>query len=285
MKGIGAIVVTALLIPLPALAQEWKSYNYPDPGFAVQFPADPVIEKSTVKAANYNSLPLTRYSVRQDRVTYTVSVVDYSNTNADSLSTIAETERSLGASGKVTVATGARVNRSFGRELSISGTDGSRSAIAIFFVNKHLYTVVGQALPPNAIERSGDAIRFQESLQFLGENGGFGSLFFFGHTGGGSGTNGTSSSGAAGAGSAGSAAGNGAGGVSASTGGNGGGDGGAVGRGGGRFRGGFNPQAQAACVGKSAGDTVQLETPGGPVAATCTLVARPNMPPNGAPAP
>jgi hypothetical protein len=280
MKGIVAIVVTGLLIPIPALAQEWKSYNYPVPGFAVQFPADPVIEKSTARTTNYSSLPMTRYSVHQDRATYTVSVVDYSSTNADSLNTIAETERSLGASGKVTVATGARVNRSFGRELSISGADGSRSAVAIFFVNKHLYTVVGQALPPNAIERSGDAIRFQESLQFLGDNGGFGSLFFFGHTGGGGGTNGASSeSGAS------DAAGNSAGGVSASTGGNGGGETGGGSRGGGRFRGGFNPQAQAACVGKSAGDTVQLDTPGGPVAATCTLVARPNMPPNGAPAP
>jgi hypothetical protein len=285
MKGVVAIVMAGMLMPVVAIAQEWKAYNYPDPGFAVQFPADPVVEKSTVRTPNYNSLPLTRYSVRQDRVTYTVNVVDYTSTNADSLGTIAETERSIGATGKITVATGARVNRSFGRELSVDGTDGSRSAIAIFFVNKHLYTVVGQALPPNAIERSGDAIRFQESLQFLGDNGGFGSLFFFGHTGGSS-TNGTSStSAAAGAGGAGSASGNGAGGVSANTDGNGGGDAGAGGRGGGRFRGGFNPQAQAACVGKSAGDTVQLETPSGPVAATCTLVARPNMPPNGAPTP
>src|SRR5580698_6703017 len=97
MKGLVALAMTGLLLSVPAIAQEWKAYNYPDPGFAVQFPADPVVEKSTVKTANYNSLPLTRYSVRQDRVTYTVSVVDYSNTNADSLSTIAEAERSLGA--------------------------------------------------------------------------------------------------------------------------------------------------------------------------------------------
>jgi hypothetical protein len=250
MKGSVAMVMMGLLMPIPAIAQEWQAYRYPDPGFAVQFPAEPAVEKGKVKTANYDSLPMTRYTVRQDHITYTVSVVDYSTTNADSLGTIAEAERTLSASGKVTVATGARVNRSFGRELSINGTDGSRSAIAIFFVDKHLYTVIGQAMPPNAIEKSGDAIRFQESLQFLGDNGGFGRLF-----GGG---------GSAGGGS---------------------GGGGAVGGGGGggRFRGGFNPQAQAACVGKSAGDAVQLETPGGPVAATCTLVARPNMPPTGAP--
>jgi hypothetical protein len=263
MKGMAAMVMMGLLMPIAANAQEWTAYRYPDPGFAVQFPAEPAVEKTTAKTANYHSLPMTRYTVRQDRITYTVSVVDYSTTNADPLSTIAETERALGASGKVTVATGARINRSFGRELSINGTDGSRSAIAIFFVDKHLYTLVGQALPPNAIEKSGDAIRFQESLQFLGDNGGFGFGGFFGRLGGG----GASGDAGAGASSSASASGGGAGG----------------GGGGGRFRGGVNPQAQAACVGKSAGDAVQLETPGGPVAATCTLVARPNMPPNGAP--
>lgn len=273
MKGIVAIITLGLLLPVPALAQEWKSYNYPDPGFAVQFPADPVVEKGTVRTANYNSLPVTRYTVRQDRVTYTVNVVDYSSTNADALSTIAEAERSAGASGKVTVATGARVNRSFGRELSVNGTDGSRSAIAIFFVNKHLYTVVGQALPPNAIERSGDAVRFQESLQFVGDNGGFGSLFFFGGRG------------AAGANNGNGGGSGGGGGVGSGGGGGGSVGGGGGGGGGGRFRGGFNPQAQAACVGKAAGDAVQLDTPAGPVAATCTLIARPNQPPNAPPNP
>ncbi len=53
--------------------------------------------------------------------------------------------------------------------MSVNGSDGSRSAVAIFFVNKHLYTLVGEALPPDAIQRSGDSVRFQESLQFTGD--------------------------------------------------------------------------------------------------------------------
>jgi hypothetical protein len=235
MKKIVAILMAASLTPVAAVAQEWKVYPYPDPGFSIQFPAAPTVDKSTFKTAAGTSLPMTRYTVRQDRVVYTLTVVDFSSANADATSTIAEAEKSFGATGKVTVAIDARVNRSFGRELSVNGTDGSRSSVAIFFVDKHLYTLVGEALPPNAIERSGDAIRFQESLQFTGANGGFGRF------------------------------------------------GGPGGPGGGRFRGGFNPQAQAACAGKSAGDAVQLDTPGGAVAATCTLVARPNMPPNGQP--
>jgi hypothetical protein len=231
MKSRGAFLLAACLAPVAAFAEDWTAYTYPDPGFAIQFPAPPVVEKGTSKTATGASLPMTRYTLREDRIVYTLDVVDYSTTSADGISTITETEKSLGAAGKVTVAIDARVNRAFGRELSLTGKDGSRSAIAIFFVNRYLYSLVGKSLPPNAIEKSGDAIRFQESLQFIGDNGGG-----FGGPPGGFG-------------------------------------------GGGRRGGGFNPQALTACMGKSAGDVVQLDTPGGPVPATCTLMARPNGPP------
>jgi hypothetical protein len=237
MKLLVAIVTAACFIPAAASAQEWKSYPYPDAGFAIQFPAAPTVEMSTFKTAAGVSLPMTRYSVRQEGIVYRLDVVDYSSTTAESTATIAEAEKSFGASGKVTVAIDARVNRSYGRELSVTGSNGSRSAVALFFVNKHLFTLVGESLPPNAIQRSGDTVRFQESLQFTGANGGFGGFGGFGGRGGGPGQR--------------------------------------------RFRGAFNPQALTVCNGKSVGDAVQIDGPGGPLAATCTLVARPNMPPNG----
>lgn len=241
MKALAAILLAACLIPITAVAQQWRVYAYPEAGFSIQFPATPTLEKGTSRTSAGVALPMTRYVVRQDRIIFTLSVVDYSTTTADAMSTIAETEKSFGASGKVTVAIDARVNRSYGRELSVTGADGSHSAVAIFFVNKHLFTLIGESLPPNAIQRSGDTVRFQESLQFTGENGGFRG---FGGPGGGPDA--------------------------------------------GRFRGGFNPRAQSACVGKSSGDSVQLDTPDGPVPATCTLFARPNVPPtapNAAPGP
>src|SRR5215469_9900868 len=174
MKATVATLILASLTPLAAVAQEWKVYPYPEAGFAVQFPVEPAVEKGTFKTSAGSSLPMTRYVARQERSVYKLEVVDYSTLNADGATTIAETEKSFGASGKVTVATDARVNREFGRELSVNGADGSRSAVAIFFVNRHLFVLVGQSLPPNAIARSGDAVRFQESLQFIGGNGGFG---------------------------------------------------------------------------------------------------------------
>jgi hypothetical protein len=235
MFGLGAV-----LTPVAALSQEWTTYTYPDPGFAIQFPGAPVVETGKVKNSTGTSLPMTRYVVRQEHVVYTLSVVNYSSTNADALSTITETERALKTSGTVTAAGGARVNRNHGRKLAISGADGSRSDIAIFFVDGHLYTLTGQALPPHAIEHSGDPVHFLDSLQFLGDEGGFGR--FFG--GGGEDRIKTASNPHTDAPSPRSDV--------------------------------SNPHTDATCAGKSAGDAVQLETPGGLVAATCTLVARPN---------
>ncbi len=235
MRGGVAILASALasawLIPVAAVAQDWKVYPYPDAGFAVQFPVPPTVEKSSFTTPAGVSLPMTRYAARLARIAYTLEVVDFSSAKPSGASAVAATEKSFGATGKVTVAIDARINRTFGRELSVNGADGSRSAIGIFFVNDHLYVLDGESLPPNAIARSGDAIRFQQSLQFIGANGGFGGFGRFA-------------------------------------------------RGGrGRFGGGFNPQALAACQGKSVGEIVQLDTPRGRVTATCTLIARPNGPP------
>lgn len=296
MRGLGVLFV-GLAVTSAAQAQEWQTYTYPDPGFAIQFPATPEVQTTTLKNAIGVTRPVTRYVVRQEGVQYTLSVVDYAHTNADALSIIGETARSFSAKGKVDSNTGVRVNGSSGRELTVTENDGSRSDVAIFFFGNHLYTAVGQALPPHPMERSADTARFRESLQFLGDDTGFFGLF--------PGRVRKSSNAAASSGansrvhSASADGGDGAGGNGAGTGGTSGTGAGASGTGGttgyrsdgsgsrssaaDRSRTDANQRADAACVGKSAGDVVQLDTPAGPVSATCTLTARPNPPSGGKP--
>lgn len=172
-RPVVAGLAAGALLPAMALAQDWKAYSYPDVGFAVQFPQAPTVKKSTFTTSSGMTLPMTRYEVRGDRVVYSVDVVDFSSTQPDADRTIAAAEKAVGTTGKVTVAINARVNREFGRELSVNGADGSRSAIALFFANGHLFKLQGKSLPPDAIARSGDTTRFEESLQFIGRNRGF----------------------------------------------------------------------------------------------------------------
>jgi hypothetical protein len=175
-----AIRLLPALLPASAMAQDWKAYSYPTAGFAVQFPLDPTVQTGTFTTATGVALPMTRYEARQDRVVFSVDVIDFSSTHPDANRTIADAEKAVGMTGKVTVAIDARVNREFGRELSVNGADGSRSAIALFFVDGHLFKLEGKSLPPDAIARSGDTTRFEESLQFIGANGGFGGFGGFG---------------------------------------------------------------------------------------------------------
>ena len=179
VRPAGTAMLLALALttaPAAAPAQEWKSYSYPSPGFAVQFPAPPDIEQAVFKTPTGEALPMTRYGLRQDGIVFSLEVIDYSTTQADSLATIAEAEKRFGTSGKVTLAIDARINREFGRELSVAGDDGSRSTVAIFFVSRHLVQLVAKALPPNPLAKSADAIQFQQSLQFVGPNEGLGGL-------------------------------------------------------------------------------------------------------------
>jgi hypothetical protein len=265
MNGLTRILFAGLGISGAAHAQQWQTYTYPNPGFAIQFPGSPEVQTTQFRNAVGVTLPLTQYVVRQDGVQYTLSVVNYSSTNADALSIIGATARSFSAQGKVSSNTGARVDGSSGRELTLTGSDGSRSDIAIFFVNHHLYTAVGQALPPNPLQRSADTARFQRSLQFLGDVSSLRRLFGGGDR--------TSSDAPA---SPVSTLSSNANGVTAGAG-TGDRDGGE------RVKTVANQSADAACAGKSAGDVVRLQTPAGPVPATCTLTARPNPPSGGHP--
>ena len=242
-----------------AHAQEWRTYTYPSPGVAIEFPVAPDIQTSRFKNASGVTLPTTQYVVRQESVQYTLSVVDYSRTNADALGVIAETARSFSTKGKVNSSVGARINASYGRELTVTESDGSRSDIAIFFVDNHLYTAVGRALPPNPLDRAADTARFQQSLQFPDDDGDYHGLL----------RRGTATlNAAAGSLPSGSSGANGV-------------DAGARSNAAERVRMDANQRADRACAGKSVGDAVQLETATGPIPATCTLTARPNPPSGG----
>jgi hypothetical protein len=279
MRGLPGVLIAGLVTCGAAQAQEWQTYTYPEPGFAIQFPGVPDVQTSKFKNAVGVTLPVTRYVVRQDGVVYTLSVANYSNTNADALGTIAETAKSFSAKGKVNADSAARVNRNHGRELTITESDGSRSDIAIFFVDNRLYTAVGQALPPNPADRSADTTHFQQSLRFLDGDSIFPSWFGGGSRSSPQAPASTASIGSTGTGTNNSTSVNTNSNISTSAKGVGAGiASGGAGSNGGEHLKTANQSADAACVGKSAGDVVQMDTPAGPVRAACILTARPIPP-------
>jgi hypothetical protein len=254
-----AATLSIALLASAAQAQDWKQYDYPDAGFAAQFPAPPTVSDIQYRAGAVAG-PAKRYAARLGSADYSVIVADLSASPADETAALDAAVKDLAGSGQIKLDVRARIDRQFGREVSVTTKDGGQITTAVFYVGKKLYVLAGRTEP----DGSGLAAHFQQSLEFIGadgkrprrpeDGGGFGRRGF-----------GPPPGEVAQA--------------------DGGGDPGQGRRG--RRR--PPPEAFAACKDKAEGAAVQFQTPRGDVAlATCVstpegLAARPNRPFRGPP--
>ena len=156
-----------LALAVPARAQSWDTYSYPDAGFAVQFPTQPAIERGAWRTDAGLSVPSAIYVAHLDKVDYVVTIADFSGTALDKDTAIADTSKVLARDGQVMVDVEARISTEYGRELSIAHKDGAMAVTAAFFIKQKLYVLEGRAAGPDAKASSARLIHFQQSLQFI----------------------------------------------------------------------------------------------------------------------
>jgi hypothetical protein len=159
-------ILAALVCSGPAVAQNWQEYSYPDQFFTVAFPADPQIETTTYQVADDRSVEAHVYSVYQDTAVFKVTVAEVADASLEERAVIDHAIKTLSEGGEVKVNIPHRVNRVFGRQLSIAGPDGIRSMVAVFDYKGRLYQIEGRSV---SIENdAAAAIRFVQSLVFTG---------------------------------------------------------------------------------------------------------------------
>jgi hypothetical protein len=159
------LLLGALAAGSPAAAQSWKEYSYPDDFFSVLFPAAPKIETTTYQVADGSSARARVYSVNQGSVLLKVTVAELANPGLDEGAVIDHAIRMLTDGGEVKVNIPHRIDRVYGRQLSLTGADGSRSTVALFDYKGRLYLIEGKA-PPSGSDAMVDTMRFQQSLVF-----------------------------------------------------------------------------------------------------------------------
>jgi len=164
-RDVAAFVAALLLIGSPADAQAWREYRYA--GFAIQFPVEPKFESGTYVSAEGIAVDARIYSARQDGALYKVTVADFSRSRQSEEKAMSDAVARLTENRDVVVDVRHRVNRILGRQLSVAGHDGSRTAIAVFYRYQRLYVVEGTILPTNDDPMSSDGMRFQQSLRFM----------------------------------------------------------------------------------------------------------------------
>jgi hypothetical protein len=163
-----AFILAVFAASGPAAAQNWKEYAYPSYSFTVAFPADPNIETTTYQAADGRMVEAHVYSVTQDSGVFKITIADLSNTAMEESAVIDHAIKTLSQAGEIKVDIAHRISRTYGRQLSIVGTDGSHSSVAVFYFKQRLYQIEGKALPTGK-DATADAIRFQQSLVFTDE--------------------------------------------------------------------------------------------------------------------
>jgi hypothetical protein len=151
----------------PAAAQNWHDYSYPDYSFRVSFPAAPQIETATYQVADDRSVEAHVYSVRQDNAEFKVTVAELADTGLEESAVIDQAIKTLSEGGEVKVNIPHRINRVYGRQLSILGVDGSRATVAVFDYNGRLYQIERRSLSTGN-DATADAIRFAQPLIFTG---------------------------------------------------------------------------------------------------------------------
>jgi hypothetical protein len=156
-------ILAAVAFSAPAVAQSWEEYTYPEYAISVAFPAGPKIETTTYQIADGRSVPARVYSVRQDKGEFKLTVADLANTALDEKTVVdhAITALSQGATVKLNVP--ARIYRVYGRQLTVEGSDGSRSMVAIFDLKGRLFQIEAK-VPRGGSEF--ELTRFQQSLVF-----------------------------------------------------------------------------------------------------------------------
>jgi hypothetical protein len=172
MRLIISIAALTILLSAPVQAEGWDEHAYPDAGFAVRFPVDPQVEAGSYETVGGVTVPATVYSARQGNSVYTITVAELANTPADQPNAIEDAVSLVLKTGQIKLDVKARINREFGRELSIAEDDGGHSLMGIFFFNHRLYQLRAQVLPPDPEAGSAEALLFQQSLRFTADNGG-----------------------------------------------------------------------------------------------------------------
>jgi len=149
-------------------AQTWEPYSFSESGFTAQYPARPSASAGSYTTSTGLVVPAMTYKAEQDGVTYSVTVADFSGKPPGQDAAIEDGVKVLARTGEIKVDARARIDRDWGRELSIAGRDGTLTAAAVFFVKGKLYVLTGTVSPSASPTAAMRATRFEETLEFDG---------------------------------------------------------------------------------------------------------------------
>jgi hypothetical protein len=162
LMGVALAVMTA-----PAMAA-WRGYISHPLGFAFAAPGELKMEKGTYRGAVAGARDTVVFRFVDDDIEYKAVVIDMNDKANDAATLLGEAEYAFQAGKKVLMDTFGRVDRQYGRKLTIDlPNNGGRSTAAFYFINGRIISLQATVLPANGDYDTPETARFVDSISFF----------------------------------------------------------------------------------------------------------------------
>jgi hypothetical protein len=161
------ISVLSVAVTSPAMAA-WHGYISHPMGFAFAAPGELKVEKGTYHGDLAGTRDTIIYSFYDDGIEYRAVVVDVSDKANDAANLLGEAAYLYQQDKKVLMDTFGRVDRQYGRKLTIDlPNNAGRSSASFYFINGRLLSLQATVLPSNGDYDTPEMGRFVDSITFF----------------------------------------------------------------------------------------------------------------------
>jgi hypothetical protein len=151
----------------PATAA-WRGYISHPLGFAFAAPGELKVEKGTYAGAVAGTRSTTVYHFIDDNIVYNAVVIDVVDKANDAATLLGEAEFLFQENKKVLMDTFGRVDRQYGRKLTVDlPNNGGRTTAAFWFINGRIVSLQATVLPANGDYDTPEMARFVDSITFF----------------------------------------------------------------------------------------------------------------------
>jgi hypothetical protein len=166
-KLMSATLAVMAAMSAPAMAA-WRGYISHPLGFAFAAPGELKVEKGSYRGGVAGPRDTLVYRFVDDNIEYKVVVIDVGDKANDAATLLGEAEYVFQDGKKVLMDTFGRVDRQYGRKLTIDlANKAGRTTAAFYFINGRIISLQATVLPANGDYDTPELGRFVDSVTFF----------------------------------------------------------------------------------------------------------------------
>jgi hypothetical protein len=167
LTALATLVGALAAMTAPATAA-WRGYISHPLGFAFAAPGELKVEKGTYRGAVAGPRDTVIYRFLDDDIEYKAEVIDMTDKADDAATLLGEAEYNFQDGKKVLMDTFGRLDRQYGRKLTVDlPNSAGRTSAAFYFINGRIISLQATVLPANGDYDTPEMARFVESITFF----------------------------------------------------------------------------------------------------------------------